>query len=250
MTIDEDLEKNNFKAAGEILSEIWSNLVIDSHAVVAEFIDTPPDDKTLEYKVTALFRSRHVFETRYMTVYLKCDDLSCCSKPKTAVASYFPGRRIPPLTPIQQTSSGPQAMELGPDIHKQLITFPSYSMRILMEKNLTPQALVDKFPMGVPYDVFFPTQQTNIEKQTCQNCGKYHASIKSLKLHKQVCKKPKKTKAAASKTLISDSSSDSSDDEVFDTRNDLDYDNIEEVFTSKTCSVTTISGFEKIMDLA
>ena len=38
--------------------------------------------------------------------------------------------------------------------------------------------------------------------------------------------------------------------EVFDTRNDLDYDNIEEVFTSKTCSVTTISGFEKIMDLA
>ena len=62
-TIDEDLERENFKAAGEILKEVWSNLVIDSHPVVADFIDTPPTERTLNYKVSSLFRSRHVFET-------------------------------------------------------------------------------------------------------------------------------------------------------------------------------------------
>ena len=252
VTIGEDLEKDNFKAAGKVLSEVWTNLVIDSYPVVAEFIDTPPSDRTMHYKVTPLFRSRHVFETRYMTVYLKCDDLSCCSRPKTVVASYFPGRRIPPLIPIYQTTSGPKAMDLSPDIYKQVITFPSYPTRILMEKELTPQALIEKFPMGVPYDVYFPTQQDKIEKQTCAICGKYHSSIKSLKLHKQICKKPKKaaTTAKPTRIVIDDDSSSDSEDEILDTRNDLDDDNIEEVFTARTCSITTESGFEKILDLA
>ena len=249
-TIDEDLEKKNFKAAGEILKEVWSNLVIDSYPVMAEFIETPPSDKTKNYQVSSLFRSKHVFETRYMTVYLKCDDLGCCSKPRTSVASFFPGRRIPPLIPIHQTPHGPQAMELSPDIHKQIITFPSYITRIVMEKSLMPQALVEKFPKGVPYDVFFPTQQTNVEKQTCPNCGKYHASIKSLKLHKQICKKPKKKPAPASRLFIDTASDSSSDDEILDTRNDMDYDNIEEVIKSRTCCVAMSSGVEKILDLA
>ena len=34
-TIDEELEKKNFKAAGEVLSEIWSRLLIDKHKLIA-----------------------------------------------------------------------------------------------------------------------------------------------------------------------------------------------------------------------
>ena len=113
-----------------------------------------------------------------------------------------------------------------------------------------PQALVEKFPKGVPYDVFFPTQHINVEKQTCPNCGKYHASIKSLKLHKQICKKPKKKPAPASILFIDTASDSSSDDEILDTRNDMDYDNIEEVIKSRTCCVSMSSGVEKILDLA
>lgn len=41
-TIDHDLEKNNFQKAGEVLAEVWNNVVIDNHRVVAEFIE--PDD--------------------------------------------------------------------------------------------------------------------------------------------------------------------------------------------------------------
>ena len=154
------------------------------------------------------------------------------------------------MIPIHLTPSGPQAMNLSPEIHKQVITFPTYSTRILMERSLMPKELEEKFPKGVPYDVYFPTQQNNVEKQTCPYCGKYHASINSLKLHKQICKKPKQALRKVTSSLLIDSSSDSSEDELIDTRNDMDYDNIEEVLTSRTCSVTMSGGFEKILDMA
>ena len=93
-TVDEDLEKKNFKAAGDILAEVWNNLVIDNYGVKAEFIEEPCKDETLKFTVTPYYRSRHILETRYMTVYLKCDDLACCSKPRTTVASFFPGSQL------------------------------------------------------------------------------------------------------------------------------------------------------------
>ena len=38
-TIDVELEKMNFKKAGEILAEIWSQLVLDGHPIVAEYVE-------------------------------------------------------------------------------------------------------------------------------------------------------------------------------------------------------------------
>ena len=37
-TIDDELEQRNFEAAGEVLAEVWSNLVIDDHPVKAEYV--------------------------------------------------------------------------------------------------------------------------------------------------------------------------------------------------------------------
>lgn len=37
-TIDDDLEKKNFQKAGEVLAEVWQKTVIDSHPVIAEFV--------------------------------------------------------------------------------------------------------------------------------------------------------------------------------------------------------------------
>ena len=246
-TVDEDLEKKNFKAAGEILAEVWNNLVIDNYGVKAEFIEEPSKDETLNYTVTPYYRSRHILETRYMTIYLKCDDLACCSKPRTSVASFFPGRRIPALIPIHHTPTGPMPMELTPDINKKVISFPSLAMRIVLESTLTPQALLTKFPKGVPYDVYMPTQQDRVERQICQVCGKYHSSIKSLNIHKKICKKPKAKKAATKAReilIVSDTDSDSESDET------SDEEIVEEVWYAKTNSTVTGGGIEKILDLA
>ena len=43
-TIDEDLEKQNFRKTGEILTEVWSNTVIDTHPVHAEYLENAQVD--------------------------------------------------------------------------------------------------------------------------------------------------------------------------------------------------------------
>lgn len=40
-----ELETKNFKAVGEILAEIWSELIIDGHPIKAAYIDPQPDQK-------------------------------------------------------------------------------------------------------------------------------------------------------------------------------------------------------------
>ena len=112
-TIDDNLEKANFEAAGATLAEIWNGLVIDGKALVSEYISEEVDQETKDFQVTSLYKSRHLIQTQYMTVVLKCDDRSCCSSFKTAIGRFFPGRRIPPLIPVKFTSFGPVALELG-----------------------------------------------------------------------------------------------------------------------------------------
>ena len=97
--------------------------MIDNYPVISEFISEPVKEATRSFQPTNVYRDRHVFETQYMTVYLKCDDRSCCSIPKTNVEVFFPGRRIPALIPIQITSHGPEAMALTKDIHKKKLFF-------------------------------------------------------------------------------------------------------------------------------
>ena len=41
-TIDDEHEQRNFEAAGEVLAEVWSNLVIDDHPVKAEYVAMKP----------------------------------------------------------------------------------------------------------------------------------------------------------------------------------------------------------------
>lgn len=41
VTVNPDLERINFKKAGEVLAEVWCGSVIDEHPVVAEYIDPP-----------------------------------------------------------------------------------------------------------------------------------------------------------------------------------------------------------------
>lgn len=48
LTVDSEVEKNNFKRIGSVLGEVWSMDMIDRFAVVAEYIDPPASiDDTL-----------------------------------------------------------------------------------------------------------------------------------------------------------------------------------------------------------
>ena len=254
--------------------------------VHSESITKPVEEVTKNFQASPEFRARHVLETQYMTVYLKCDNRDCCPLPKTKVDLFFPNRRIPALIPVKLTVTGPVAIELAKDINKQDLTFPDIFARIVVEKDLVPNSLKEKYGDVVPYDVYFPTQQDQVLRRMCKNCSKYHASLKSLALHKKVCKKrpagkaprqaPRKvTKKQKKKAnYVEAESSDRDEEEIHeveeeileveedvseveleldasfeDYNNNMDDQNIEEVIVGASISISTGGIFEKILNL-
>ena len=103
-TIDPELELNNFEYAGEIFSEIWSNLVIDGHPVVAEYIkdNSPhsPMQKSEEWKVD------HIRESQYFLQIVKCLYSNCCSSFRSSYLTVVKYRFLPPPVPVVQTKNG------------------------------------------------------------------------------------------------------------------------------------------------
>ena len=140
---------------------------------------------------TVAFRSRHVFESHYTTGNMKWDDRICCAPAKTSFMSFFPHRRLPCLIPVQKTSAGIVPLDLDPEVYKSNVQFPTLSTRMLLENTITPEQLTSKCGKSVPYDAFLPSCQQKVEGRTCTVCYKYHATKKSLQLHKKVCKRKK-----------------------------------------------------------
>ena len=86
-TTDVNLEKRNFKAAGEILAQIWEEVVLDKFPVVAEYVEnaaTNPVD--LDEK----WISVHCRISQYLLQIVKYNDLKCCGKFRTTCPSVFP----------------------------------------------------------------------------------------------------------------------------------------------------------------
>ena len=164
-TVDEELEMRNFQAAGEVLVDLWGKMVIDTHPVTAEYVTDPPAVSTKDYSASALYKSRHLIETQYLTAVLKCDDPGCCSPTKTQIKTFFPDCRIPALIPIQYTVSGPKALQLEPEVWKKHIMFPDFLARMALEKSLVPDNLEQKFGNKIPYNVYFPTLQEKVGKR-------------------------------------------------------------------------------------
>jgi len=104
-TLNAEMETANFGYDGKTLAEVWSSIVIDSHPVVAEYIepgDSEMDASSLE-TVTTKWRSTHVRESRYFTQIVKCEDRSCCTLPRSSYFTLLPARFLPPPVPLLQT---------------------------------------------------------------------------------------------------------------------------------------------------
>ena len=93
-TIDSELEEKNFYEAAKVLSEVWSNTVIDNHPVICKVAK-----KGSEYipdEPTADFLSKHVRQTKYSLQIVKCLDINCCKPFETNWKEIFPQRFMPP----------------------------------------------------------------------------------------------------------------------------------------------------------
>lgn len=66
-TVDSTLEKQNFRRAGEVLAEIWSNVVIDKKSVVAEYIEPNASAESFLPDVPSQeWCSKHVRQSQYL----------------------------------------------------------------------------------------------------------------------------------------------------------------------------------------
>lgn len=75
-TTDEELEKKNFKFAGETLAGVWGDLSIDGFPTVAEYVDpdtSEVDPETLECRDQGWF-DVHVRTSQYCLQIVKCDN--------------------------------------------------------------------------------------------------------------------------------------------------------------------------------
>ncbi|XP_060801623.1 uncharacterized protein LOC106141435 [Amyelois transitella] len=184
-TKDHDLEKMNFQKAGEVLAEVWNNMVIDGHDVVAEYLK--PDD-TAESFVPDLpslqWYSEHVRESQYLLQVVKCDDRACCGDLRSSLRSILPERFVIPPYPILQSSSGLYIPKPQEHDGKTFATF-------LLRRSLGITPTHDGFNK-LPYDLYCPSLQKDrrqLLERTCQWCGLYFCTKKKVKEHVNSCHK-------------------------------------------------------------
>ena len=103
-TIDDEPERANFRKAGEILGKVWPNVIIDGYPVVTTYVGI----KELEPSPpTELWLSTHAQTSQYFLQIIKCDDLACCGKMRSAWKTVFPKRFLPPPAILQKREEGP-----------------------------------------------------------------------------------------------------------------------------------------------
>ena len=192
-TTDLDLEKENFRFAGETLAEIWNKLTIDGHCTISEFVNEEDSDlKEIITKDCAWFQ-QHVRSSQYLLQVVKCNNLECCI-PRS---NYFNllSQFLPAPIPISQIAN-----KLGVDLKNG--KFPDLGIT----KSLDLKLLIDKskIPKGgnlinLQYDLFCPSMTNEIVKRTCIKCNLYFASATLVtqhnKLHKTTTKKVKPKRA-------------------------------------------------------
>ena len=110
-TVDEDLERKNFKAAGEVLAEVWSETTIDEFPVVARFQE--PGSIVSLATVDPAWSAAHVRQSRYLLQIVKCNKRSCCSAPRVQYELVLGGRFLPPPIPLERKPDGPKVDSSG-----------------------------------------------------------------------------------------------------------------------------------------
>ena len=86
-TVDVELEKQNFKAAGKLLAEIWRELVLDKFPVVSEYVKALALDLV---PINETWVATHCCISQYFLQIVKCTKWECCGEFHTSWLKLFP----------------------------------------------------------------------------------------------------------------------------------------------------------------
>uniref|UniRef100_A0A914DVA5 Uncharacterized protein n=1 Tax=Acrobeloides nanus TaxID=290746 RepID=A0A914DVA5_9BILA len=170
-TINAELEQKNFKIAGEILTEIWSEMKIQEFEVESNFID-PKEDESFDL-LNLTWVNKHVRQTRYTLQIRKCNDRSCCQDYRSNFNQIFESF-LPPPIPFVFDEQGARVATSN----DSKFSFLSLAQRMTLT-NILPE-------IGC-YDQFCPSMEGKWKKQMCAKCNLYLPSIKAKNEHQKSC---------------------------------------------------------------
>lgn len=184
-TIDIELEKKNFQFAGEALATIFENAIIDGYPVCAEYVgEDAESDLDFSNTATEEWKMKHVRTSQYFLQIVKCNDRSCCSKPRSAYFDFFKEQFIAAPIPLKYSPTMKVASSSD-----EFVKFTSLF-----------QSFLNGSGSQTAYDNYCPSVSKVIKERECIDCGLYCASLEMLKKHRKIIhnrivntkKKPKK----------------------------------------------------------
>lgn len=185
-TTDSELEKKNFKYAGETLAEVWNNLTFDGFPVLSEYIDPTAPELNSEsiLRWDAEWFSAHVRSSHYFLQIVKCSNRECCSEPRSSYFDVMPTQFLSAPIRIKQTDDGLKA------VSPSLFDSGSYVSLFLQNSINIAKMLPKSLPTykELPYDLYCPSVQKVLQSRICKTCGIYFASQVMLNQHNQIHK--------------------------------------------------------------
>lgn len=193
-TTDAELEKKNFEHAGSTLAEVWNSVIVDDHPIVAEYIDPLSSELNDELHLNVADQnsfSEHVRTSQYFLQIVKCNNLICCTAPRSSYFSIVPSRFLPGPVPLFQTlESGLRATERS---HFEKHSFPSLFLSLNLSRELLPRST--RSFKSLPYDLYNPSVQSQLTERICKNFSLYFASKVMLNTHMRIHKNEKNAPA-------------------------------------------------------
>ena len=173
-TVDSELERRNFMAAGKILAEIWENVVLDNFPIVAEYQENATND---HFDIDEKWVSVHCRISQYLLQIVRCTEHECCGDFRSTWGTVFPARFLPPPIPVRQIAGGPTVPSTT-DV-KASDQFAN------LWKAISINGLIPKSKFKeMPYDSYCPSVKGLVQKRVCKACHIYYPSIAACDRHR------------------------------------------------------------------
>ena len=178
----------------DVVSEIWSERLIDNYPVTCKPVDI--GSKFIPKEPEAKWIARHVVQSRYNVQIVKCLDRTCCEEFKTNWNQVFPLRFIPPTIPCTFGSKGLEVVEISEYKEDLKLEKPKFRFATLQQRlvhNLTSSE-ARKSQTGIkrppPFDAYCPSMMANnyIDKCVCPDCGSCWPSAAAKDRHRKAHK--------------------------------------------------------------
>ncbi|CAF2616168.1 unnamed protein product, partial [Rotaria sp. Silwood2] len=217
VTINVDLEKLNFRKAGQILAERWNQSLIDGFPCFAEYINLPAttDDERRQVDIAIVinallrkvcaeeeaeegheFRVRasdeyyrenahgywcaiHVLQTQYTLQIIRCNSIECCGRWRSNYVSVFPHRFLPAPVPFERTAFGIRMAEKD---YQRGQFYGSLFQRIQFH-GVVIQHTQNEL---LPFDYCCASVKKELKKRTCKICNQYIPSAYRMKNHYKI----------------------------------------------------------------